>query len=125
MICQSIFGRPCTVLAAAISAIVGGSSMADTRFAVIGDFGNGVAEAAVANRVKMFNPEFIISVGDQIYTSPGGGTTAEFNTSVGNIYGSYIRNPANPTVLTAATNNFYPTIGNHDIPVVNDYVNYF
>jgi hypothetical protein len=125
MVFQRAINWRSNVLAVAIGAGIGGSVIADTRFAVIGDFGNGVAEQAVANRLKTFNPEFIISVGDQIYKSPGGGTTAEFNTSVGNIYGSFIRNPANPSVLTAVTNNFYPTIGNHDIPVVNGYVNYF
>src|SRR4051794_13800270 len=64
MVFQSALKRRSVVLAAAISATVGGSALADTRFAVIGDFGNGVAETAVANRLKTFNPEFIISVGD-------------------------------------------------------------
>src|SRR4051812_5469607 len=112
---QSVFERwRSNLLAAAIGSAVGGGGavLADTRFAVIGDFGNGVAETAVANRLRTFNPEFIISVGDQIYTPPAGGTTAEFDASVGSTYGSFIRNPANPTVLTAGTNNFYPTIGN-------------
>ena len=105
-------------------------SAGDTRFAVLGDYGNGVAEVAVANRLKTFGPGFIISVGDQIYTTTNGGTTAEFDASVGNVYGSFMKGTASPTVQTAATNNFYPVIGNHDFIGSNAsgataYVNYF
>jgi len=39
-----------------------------TKFAFIGDFGwDGQNELAVANLVKSWNPEFIITVGDDNY----------------------------------------------------------
>ncbi len=107
-------------------AMQGPFAWADTRFAVIGDYGNGVAETAVANRLKTFLPQFIISVGDNIYTSTTG-TTAEFNTAMGTTYGSFIKGTADPSVQTASTNNFYPTIGNHDVigSATTAYTNYF
>ncbi len=106
---------PSVAVQSAAAPLAPAASPGDTRFAVLGDYGNGVAEVAVANRLKTFGPGFIISVGDEIYTTTNGGTTAEFDTAVGNVYGSFIKGTASPTVQTAATNNFYPVIGNHDV----------
>lgn len=93
---------------------------ADTSvFAVIGDYGDsGKAEEEVANMVKSWQPDFIITTGDNNYDN------GEMNTIKQNIsqyYGNYIYNPDAPTnfkCVGEATDNFenrfFPSPGNHD-----------
>lgn len=103
--------------------------MTDMTFAVISDYGVGNAnELAVSNLVKSWNPEFIVTAGDNVYgVSPA--ITADstivfsdtttytadylnslesanqvFNNVVVGYYGDYL-----------TSNSFYPTIGNHDV----------
>ncbi len=88
----------------------------DTSFAVFGDFGSLLpAEEDVANLVDSFAPEFIVTTGDNLYTS--GGT---YQTGVGDYYGSYIG---------GIRNRFFPSPGNHDYtdPTngITDYLSYF
>lgn len=62
----------------------------------------------VANMVKSWSPDFILSAGDDTYgdqTTRGCATTLAAN--VGTYYSSYIG-------PNASTNRFYPTPGNHD-----------
>lgn len=99
-----------TVLIATIQPA--GKIEAQERFAVIGDFGDTTAATNVANRLKSMKPNWITTVGDNIYTT--GGTTAEFDAAIGIKYGSFIKGSAG-TFGTATVNNFYPTLGNHDI----------
>ena len=95
------------------------------HFAVIGDYGSaGPNEAAVANLVKSWNPDFIMTVGDNNYEF-GGADTIDQN--VGQYYSSYI-SPYKGTYGTgAATNMFWPVLGNHDWepPGAAPYLNYF
>jgi len=112
-----------------------GTAGADTRFAVVGDYGNSTAASAVAARLKTFNPSFVATVGDNIYTT--GGTVAEFDAAIGGSvaapkYGPFIKAPAGqPTsIRSAAVNNFYPVLGNHDIDAggatfARNYTDYF
>src|SRR5262245_17274080 len=59
-----------------------------TRFAVIGDYGSaGPVEADVAALVKSWNPDFIVTVGDNNYTS---GSAATIDANIGQYYHDYI-----------------------------------
>ncbi len=91
-----------------------------TVFAVIGDYGNDSdEEGEVAEMVKSWNPEFVITLGDNNY-SDGELETIEEN--VGQYYCDFIYNPDAPEHLRcngAATqekrNRFFPSLGNHDV----------
>jgi hypothetical protein len=107
---------------------------ADTAlFAVIGDFGeDGPHEEAVAAMVKSWNPEFIITVGDNNY--PLGGTST-ITDNIGKHYGDFIYNPdaplekrCNGKAAADKINRFFPSPGNHDhysVPVMRSYTEYF
>ena len=80
-------------------------------FAVIGDYGDGDPEAEdVADRVKSWNPELIITTGDNNYSGAD-----SIDSDVGQFYHQYLRpytgdfGPGAPD-----TNRFFPTMGNHD-----------
>jgi len=103
---------------------------ADVRFAVIGDFGEaGPVEEDVANQVKSWNPEFIITVGDNNYDN---GEAATIDANVGQSYHEFIGNYSGSYGSGAVSNNFYPTLGNHDWitksgtpPLPQPYLDYF
>src|SRR5215210_2928998 len=60
----------------------------DVRFAVIGDFGaNTPAEGDVANRIKTWNPDLIITVGDNNYQL---GEARTIDANVGKYYHEFI-----------------------------------
>lgn len=82
------------------------------RFAAIGDYGYaGPAEQAVAQLVKSWDPEFIITLGDNNYDL-GDSTTIDRN--IGQYYHSYIYNYKGRYGPSASTNRFFPSLGNHD-----------
>ncbi|RSK49629.1 metallophosphoesterase [Hymenobacter rigui] len=82
------------------------------RFAAIGDYGfAGTAERDVANLVKSWNPEFIITLGDNNYDK-GDSTTIDQN--IGQYYHEYIGNYKGRYGPSASTNRFFPSLGNHD-----------
>ena len=57
------------------------SDLSSARFAVIGDYGlAGPAELDVANQVKSWNPDFIVSLGDNNYAS---GSAATIDANIG------------------------------------------
>lgn len=90
----------------------------ESVFAVISDFGMPSGGAGdVADLVKSWNPAFIMSAGDNIY-SP----VDNYDDAVGQFYGDYITSSLN-------TNRFWPARGNHDIqdPVngIADFEAYF
>lgn len=82
------------------------------RFAVIGDFGSGDRnEEDVANLVKSWNPDFILTTGDNNYPD---GELATIDRNIGFYYHDFIY-PYNGAYGTgAAVNRFFPTMGNHD-----------
>jgi hypothetical protein len=72
-------------------------ALAQTRFAVVGDYGNTTAATGVANLIKSNNPGFVLTVGDNCY-----GSTA-LSTQIGGKYGEYVNQ-----------HHFWPSLGNHE-----------
>ena len=97
-------------------------------FAVIGDYGSDDShELAVANLVKSWNPEFIITLGDNNYPD---GEAATIDANIGKYYREYIYPYRGTYGAGAATNRFFPAVGNHDWdnqvgPPLQPYLDYF
>ena len=82
------------------------------KFAVIGDFGlDGVAEADVATLVHSWQPDIIITVGDDNYPS---GAADTIDANIGKYYHDYIFPYIGTYGPGADVNRFFPTLGNHD-----------
>ncbi len=82
------------------------------RFAAIGDYGYmGPAERDVADLVKSWNPDFIITLGDNNYDL-GDSTTIDQN--IGKYYHEYIYNYKGRYGPRTFSNRFFPSLGNHD-----------
>ena len=97
--------------ATAQNVAVSGTATASSTvtFAAFGDYGsNSADELAVANMVKGWNPDFIITTGDNSY-----GSTA-IDTNIGKYYSDYIGNYTGAFGSGSATNKFFPAMGNHD-----------
>jgi hypothetical protein len=87
-----------------------GTGFGSTRFAVIGDFGTGNEDArAVSQLVKKLEPEFIVTVGDNIY-----GADMSPDNAVGQFYAPFIGNYRGLHGLGSDANRFFPALGNHD-----------
>ena len=87
-------------------------NISSARFAVIGDFGQaGQPEADVAALVNSWNPQFILTTGDNNY-AVGGAATIDAN--IGQYYHQYIQPYSGAYGAGASSNNFYPSLGNHD-----------
>lgn len=93
---------------------------ADTiTFAEIGDYGYaGMPEYYVAQLVKSWNPDFIISAGDNNYDN---GKLLTIKNNITQFYGDYIYNfdapekyRCNGKAFEDKINRFFPTPGNHD-----------
>lgn len=99
------------------------------RFAIIGDYGTDDApQAAVADRVKLSNPDSIFTVGDNNYFLGGG--IADWDRTQGKYYGDFIKYPAGSGSAYAGngvtTNRFFPALGNHDWDAgIAEYTDYF
>jgi tartrate-resistant acid phosphatase type 5 len=94
-------------------------------FAIIGDYGfAGPNEAAVANLVKSWTPEFILTVGDNNYTN---GEASTIDANIGQYYHDYIKPYIGIYGNEADTNRFFPSLGNHDwiAPSALPYLQYF
>lgn len=82
------------------------------RFAVIGDFGQGEqGEADVAALVKSWQPEFIITTGDNNYPS---GAAETIDQNIGQFYHEFIFPYKGAYGPGADQLRFFPTLGNHD-----------
>ena len=95
------------------------------RFAVIGDYGKGSqAEADVAALVKSWNPEFIITTGDNNYPDGEADTIDEH---IGQFFHEYIASYKGSYGAGAQENRFFPSLGNHDwhAPGAQPYLDYF
>lgn len=92
-------------------------------FAVIGDFGNdNEDEKAVAELVKSWQPDFIVTAGDNSYDN----RTVDDN--VGKYYSDYIGAYKGNYGIGSPTNRFFPATGNHDYhdgEGINAYLDYF
>ena len=83
-----------------------------TRLAVIGDFGlAGQAEADVAALVKSWEPELIITTGDNNYPD---GEAETIDANIGQYYQAFIYPYQGGYGPGAEVNRFFPTLGNHD-----------
>jgi hypothetical protein len=95
------------------------------RFAVIGDFGEvGQPAADVAALVKSWNPEFIITTGDNNYPS---GAAATIDANIGQYYHEFIYPYTGSYGEGAGINRFFPSLGNHDWQAedAQPYLDYF
>lgn len=97
-------------------------------FAAIGDYGSDDQhELDVANLVKSWNPEFIITLGDNNYPS---GEASTIDANIGKYYHEYIYPYRGSYGPGSATNRFWPSVGNHDWdnqigPKLQPYLDYF
>jgi tartrate-resistant acid phosphatase type 5 len=83
-----------------------------TRFAAIGDYGYaGPTEQAVADLVKGWRPEFVVTLGDNNYPM-GAAETIDFN--IGLFYHDFIAPYVGRFGCGGARNRFFPALGNHD-----------
>jgi len=106
------------------------------QFAVIGDYGSdaegeGDAEKSVAKMVKGWDPDFIITLGDNNYPNGKAKTIVQ---NIGNYYCDYIYNEGAPDdqqceqwATERKENLFFPSLGNHDwnTPDAKPYIAYF
>ncbi|MDX1613543.1 MAG: metallophosphoesterase [Candidatus Promineifilaceae bacterium] len=95
------------------------------RFAVIGDYGTaGPAEAAVAELVHSWQPDLIITTGDNNYPN---GAVETIDANIGQYYSRYIGSYKGAYGPGAQVNRFFPSPGNHDWDTgsLQPYVNYF
>ena len=93
---------------------------AQVTIGVIGDYGSAYAggasfsnEQAVANVVKRWNPDFIITTGDNNYPN---GEAANIDTNIGQFFHEYIYPYVGTFGAGASSNRFWPSIGNHEWP---------
>jgi len=93
------------------------------RFAVFGDYGvDDNYEEAVANLVKSWNPDFIITTGDNSYGSN------YIDNNIGKYYGEFIGDYVGGFGEGSSTNRFFPCLGNHDYSDgggISAYLDYF
>jgi hypothetical protein len=82
------------------------------RFAAIGDFGaSGPAERRVAELVKAFHPEIVITLGDDNYPT---GAADTIDANIGQYYSEFIFPYTGKYGKGASENRFFPALGNHD-----------
>ncbi len=114
-----------TLAPADIPVIVPSPDLETVRFAVIGDYGlAGRPEADVAALVKRWNPDFIITTGDNNYPR---GAAETIDRNIGQYYREFIYPYQGRYGAGAATNRFFPVLGNHDwaTPGAKPYLEYF
>src|SRR5439155_11033492 len=94
------------------------------RFAVIGDYGSDSSnENRVANLVKGWSPDFVVTDGDNNYPH---GEASTIDQNIGQYYHSFIGNYKGSYGAGSSTNRFWPALGNHDWDVGDQpYLNYF
>ena len=94
-------------------------------FAAIGDYGGGNPGAAdVANLIQSWQPEFIITLGDNNYPI---GAADHIDAAIGQFFHQYIYPYQGNYGAGADINRFFPSLGNHDIMTDNGqpYFDYF
>jgi hypothetical protein len=95
------------------------------RFAVIGDFGRaGPPAAAVAELVRSWSPDLVLTVGDNNYPD---GAMDTIDDNVGQYYHQFIAPYRGKYGAGADVNRFFPSLGNHDWKTWNlaPYLEYF
>jgi hypothetical protein len=95
------------------------------RLAVIGDYGGGGSpERRVSELVKSWNPDYVITLGDNNYPS-GAAETIDHN--IGQFYSEYIFPYTGQYGPGGQVNRFFPSLGNHDwdTNAAQPYLDYF
>jgi len=95
------------------------------RLAVIGDYGlAGQPEQDVANLVLGWQPDVILTTGDNNYPN---GEQATIDDNIGQYYHAYISPYIGTYGPGAESNRFFPVLGNHDwnAPGTQPYLDYF
>src|SRR5437762_12306506 len=78
--------------------------------ATIGDYGTVMpSDLAVANLVKSWNPDFIMTLGDNNYLG------TNYDLAVGKFYHEFIYTYSGSSGEGASSNRFWPVLGNHDV----------
>jgi hypothetical protein len=105
--------RPALRALALLLMLGGGASRAwGQHFAAIGDYGHaGAPERDVANLVKSWNPDFILTLGDNNYDV---GDSATIDQNIGQYYHEYIYNYKGRYGPKTFSDRFFPSLGNHD-----------
>jgi hypothetical protein len=107
-----IAGVGAAALAAGVRPKPASAESTPVSFAVIGDFGMaGTPAQHVANLVKSWHPEFIVTLGDNNYEK---GAAATIDVNVGQYYHDYIYPYRGGYGAGADHNRFFPILGNHD-----------
>jgi len=101
-------------------AIAPASPAAQLTIGIIGDYGAAYAggasfsnEQAVANLVKSWNPNFIITTGDNNYPN---GEASNIDTNIGQFFHEFIYPYVGTFGAGATSKRFWPSIGNHEWP---------
>ena len=82
------------------------------NFAAIGDFGSDYPSTrGVANLIKRWNPDFIITLGDNNYPS---GAAATLDKNLGQFYHQFIYGYKGRYGRGSPVSRFFPCLGNHD-----------
>jgi tartrate-resistant acid phosphatase type 5 len=82
------------------------------RFAVIGDYGaDSRPELDVSVLVRSWNPDFVITVGDNNYET---GSAATIDKNIGKYYHDFIYNYSGSYGAGSSSRRFLPSLGNHD-----------
>ena len=99
------------------------------HFAVIGDYGEaGIGEKEVSDLVHSWNPDFIITVGDNNYPD---GAAATIDQNIGQYYHDFIFHYQGEYGPGSKINRFFPALGNSDWnvttahPNIQPYLDYF
>jgi len=107
------------------SAIKTEADLPTVRFAVIGDYGYaGQPESDVADLVRGWDPDLVLTVGDNNYLV---GSSSTIDLNIGQFYSDYIYPYKGSYGAGSAVNNFFPALGNHDWLTANaqPYKDYF
>ncbi len=100
------------LIAVVIATATVGAEPQPIRFAVIGDYGSGdVGAMQVAALVAGWNPDFVVTVGDNNYPS---GAAKTIDKNIGKQYSQFIGNYHGGYGVGSELNRFWPSIGNHD-----------
>ena len=96
------------------------------KFAAIGDYGRWYTpgEALVSQMVHVWNPDFIITLGDNNYEY---GADSTIDSNIGQYYHDYIRPYVGVFGNESQVNRFFPSLGNHDwiTDSAHAYLNFF
>lgn len=101
------------------------SLSAQVKFAAIGDYGSaGSNEHAVANLIDSWNPDFIITMGDNNYPH---GSASTIDENIGQYFHQYIYPYTGSYGNGSDSLKFFPSLGNHDWDASNaqPYLDYF